>query len=129
MLMLGEVSTGFLRHSTPVSGEISTTILRLRPGDPVRWSKRPIAYAVSPERGGGARWLEGRPPSGPGGTLLRWVAIGVEEADPAIPANPAEPPVTFTIDGDLRRTLVIRVALADEPDRAARIVALCEDIA
>jgi hypothetical protein len=61
--------------------------------------------------------------------LLRWVAIGVEEADPTIPANPAEPPVTFTIDGDLRRTLVIRVALADEPDRAARIVALCEDIA
>jgi hypothetical protein len=49
MLMLGQVSTGLLRHSTSVSSQTSTRILRLRPGEPVRWSLRPIAYAVSPD--------------------------------------------------------------------------------
>jgi hypothetical protein len=49
MLMLGEVSCGLLRHSAPVSSQTSARILRLRPGEPVRWSRRPIAYAVSPD--------------------------------------------------------------------------------
>jgi hypothetical protein len=49
MLMLGEVSTGLLRHSTSVSSRTSTRILGLRPGEPVRWSQRPIAFAVSPD--------------------------------------------------------------------------------
>jgi hypothetical protein len=49
MLMLGEVSTGLLRHSTPVTSQASTDILRLRPGEPVRRSTRPIAYVRSPE--------------------------------------------------------------------------------
>jgi hypothetical protein len=49
MLMLGEVSTGLLRHSTSVDNQVSTDILRLRPGEPVRRETRPIAYARSPE--------------------------------------------------------------------------------
>jgi hypothetical protein len=46
--MLGEVCTGLLQHSTSVPRTVSDTILALRPGEAVRWSTRPIAYAVSP---------------------------------------------------------------------------------
>jgi hypothetical protein len=49
MLMLGEVSSGLLRNSTSVPRDVATDILRLRPGEPVRWSMRPIAYAASPD--------------------------------------------------------------------------------
>ncbi|OLB81335.1 MAG: hypothetical protein AUI14_03805 [Actinobacteria bacterium 13_2_20CM_2_71_6] len=47
--MLGEVNTGLLQHSTSVSSATSSDILRLRPGEPVRWSLRPSPYAVSPD--------------------------------------------------------------------------------
>jgi hypothetical protein len=48
-LMLGEVSTGLLQHSTSVPANVARDILALQPGQPVRWSTRPIAYAVSPD--------------------------------------------------------------------------------
>ncbi|GIH12088.1 SCO2521 family protein [Rugosimonospora africana] len=47
MLMLGEVSTGLLRHSTSVSARIADDIMMLRQDQPVRSSRRPIAHAVS----------------------------------------------------------------------------------
>ncbi len=49
MLMLGEVSSGLLRNSTSVPRDVATEVLRLRPGEAVRWSMRPIAYAASPD--------------------------------------------------------------------------------
>ncbi len=49
VLMLGEVSTGLLQHSTSVPANVAESILALRPGEPVRWSTRPIAYAASPD--------------------------------------------------------------------------------
>jgi hypothetical protein len=48
-LMLGEVNTALLQHSTAVSTQISGDILGLRVGEPVRWSIRPAPYAVSPD--------------------------------------------------------------------------------
>ncbi|GAA3269188.1 MULTISPECIES: SCO2521 family protein [Dactylosporangium] len=50
MLTLGEVHTGLLQHSTPVSSEKAARLLDLSPGARVRRSERPIAYAVSPDR-------------------------------------------------------------------------------
>jgi hypothetical protein len=49
VLILGEVSTGLLQHSTSVPANVANDILALQPGQPVRWSTRPIAYAVSPD--------------------------------------------------------------------------------
>jgi hypothetical protein len=66
MLMLGEVSCGLLRHSAPVSSDTATRILRLRPGEPVAWSLRPIAYAVSPDLLSG---VDCRLPTGSGATV------------------------------------------------------------
>jgi hypothetical protein len=48
-LMLGEVNTALLQHSTAVSPQVSGDILGLRVGEPVRWSTRPAPYAVSPD--------------------------------------------------------------------------------
>ncbi len=47
MLMLGEVSTGLLRHSIAVSARLADDIMMLRQDQPVRSSRRPIAHAVS----------------------------------------------------------------------------------
>jgi hypothetical protein len=47
MLMLGEVSTGLLRHSVPVPARLAKDILMLRHDQPVRTSNRPIAWAAS----------------------------------------------------------------------------------
>lgn len=48
MLTFGEVQTGFLLSSRPVVQSLSTQILSLVPGERVRRSERPTAYAVSP---------------------------------------------------------------------------------
>jgi hypothetical protein len=47
MLMLGEVSTGLLRHSISVSPRTAGDLMMLRRDQPVRSSSRPIAHAVS----------------------------------------------------------------------------------
>jgi hypothetical protein len=49
MLMLGEVHTGLLQHSTPLSPALSEHILGLVRGERPRRFERPIAYAVSPD--------------------------------------------------------------------------------
>lgn len=48
MLMLGEVHTGLLQHSSSLPPDRSAHALALLLGEPVRRSARPIAYAVSP---------------------------------------------------------------------------------
>jgi hypothetical protein len=50
MLTLGEVHTGLLQHSTPLSLGESAKILDQLVGERVRQSERPTAYAVSPDR-------------------------------------------------------------------------------
>ncbi|GAA4948581.1 SCO2521 family protein [Actinoplanes utahensis] len=50
MLAFGEVQTGLLQHSTPLSRERTGEILDLVMGERVRLSDRPIAYALSPDR-------------------------------------------------------------------------------
>ncbi|MBW8487683.1 SCO2521 family protein [Actinomadura parmotrematis] len=47
-LAIGEIRTGFVRHSTEVSLEEASAVLRLVPGEQVRHAGRPRAYAVSP---------------------------------------------------------------------------------
>ncbi|MFI5960037.1 SCO2521 family protein [Cryptosporangium sp. NPDC051539] len=49
VLILGEVHTGLLRHSTAVSQAVAERILALRLGAEVRSSKRPVPYTVSPD--------------------------------------------------------------------------------
>jgi hypothetical protein len=49
MLILGEVHTGLLQHSTSLSSPLSRHILDLVHGEPVRQFERPIACAVSPD--------------------------------------------------------------------------------
>jgi hypothetical protein len=48
MLTLGEVHTGLLQHSSSLAADRATYALALIPGERVRRSERPIAYAVSP---------------------------------------------------------------------------------
>jgi len=48
-LTVGTVRTGLLRHSSAVSQELATRLLRLVPSEHVARSERPRAYAVSPE--------------------------------------------------------------------------------
>jgi len=48
MLMLGEVHTVLLQNSTSLQPSQAARILALVPGEQVRVSERPIAYAVSP---------------------------------------------------------------------------------
>lgn len=48
-LTIGEVRTGFLRHSTSFSPAASSILLDLVPGEQVRHASRPRAYAISPE--------------------------------------------------------------------------------
>jgi hypothetical protein len=48
MLILGEVHTGLLQHSTSLSPPLCRHILDLVHGEPIRQFERPIAYAVSP---------------------------------------------------------------------------------
>jgi hypothetical protein len=49
MLLLGEVHTGLLQHSTSLPSPLCRHILGLVHGEPVRQFERPIAYAVSPD--------------------------------------------------------------------------------
>jgi hypothetical protein len=49
MLILGEVHTGLLQHSTSLSPPLCRHILDLVHGEPVRQFERPIPYAVSPD--------------------------------------------------------------------------------
>jgi hypothetical protein len=49
MLTLGEVHTGLLQNSTPLSLEHTAELLDLLVGQRVRRSERPIAYVVSPD--------------------------------------------------------------------------------
>jgi hypothetical protein len=49
MLTLGEVHTGLLQHSSPLPADRGALALALVPGERVRRSERPIAYAVSPD--------------------------------------------------------------------------------
>jgi hypothetical protein len=49
MLTLGEVHTGLLQHSSSLPSDRSAHALALLPGEQVRRSERPIAYAVSPD--------------------------------------------------------------------------------
>jgi hypothetical protein len=49
MLTLGEVHTGLLQHSTPLSPAGAEHILGLAQGERVRRFERPISYAVSPD--------------------------------------------------------------------------------
>nr|WP_276611579.1 SCO2521 family protein [Cryptosporangium phraense] len=46
---MGEVHTGLLRHSVPVSQAVSARILALRLGQEVRSSQRPVPSVVSPD--------------------------------------------------------------------------------
>ena len=48
-LTIGTVRTGLLRHSSAVSQELATRLLRLVPSEHVARSERPRPYAVSPE--------------------------------------------------------------------------------
>jgi hypothetical protein len=64
MLMLGEVSTGLLRHSTAVPPQTARDVLMLRHDEPVRSSMRPTAYAVSQDLFTG---VDCRLPTGAGG--------------------------------------------------------------
>ena len=50
MLAVGEVHTGLLCHSSALTSREAADALGLAPGEPVRRSERPIAYAVSPNR-------------------------------------------------------------------------------
>ncbi|MGI5165567.1 SCO2521 family protein [Spirillospora sp. CA-253888] len=47
-LTIGEVRTGFVRHSTEISLQEASALLRLVPGEQVRHAGRPRPYAVSP---------------------------------------------------------------------------------
>lgn len=49
MLIVGEVQTGMLHHSTAVSPDVASRLLTFVEGMAVRRSDRPIAYAVSPD--------------------------------------------------------------------------------
>ncbi|HEY8452574.1 MAG TPA: SCO2521 family protein [Natronosporangium sp.] len=49
MLILGEVHTGLLQHSTSLSPPLCRHILELVHGEPARQFERPIAYTVSPD--------------------------------------------------------------------------------
>jgi hypothetical protein len=49
MLILGEVHTGLLQHSTSLSPPLCRHLLDLVHGEPARQFERPIAYAVSPD--------------------------------------------------------------------------------
>jgi hypothetical protein len=49
MLILGEVHTGLLQHSTSLSPPLCRHVLDLVHGEPVRQFERPIAHAVSPD--------------------------------------------------------------------------------
>jgi len=49
MLTLGEVHTGLLQHSSSLPPDRCAHALALLPGEQVRRSERPIAYAVSPD--------------------------------------------------------------------------------
>lgn len=48
MLIVGEIHTGLLQHSTPLSPPACQELLALRHGDQVRRSQRPISYMSSP---------------------------------------------------------------------------------
>ncbi|SCF34178.1 SCO2521 family protein [Micromonospora carbonacea] len=47
-LLIGEVHTGLLQHSTALSASTVAQVLRLRPGERAGIMDRPIRYAVSP---------------------------------------------------------------------------------
>lgn len=49
MLILGEVHTGLLQHSVPLSASGCESLLGFIRGEPVRRSERPISHAASPE--------------------------------------------------------------------------------
>ncbi|WP_106396823.1 SCO2521 family protein [Actinocorallia populi] len=49
LLAIGEIRTGFLHHSTEITLEEASDLLRLIPGEQVRYASRPRPYAVSPE--------------------------------------------------------------------------------
>jgi hypothetical protein len=49
MLVMGEVNTGLLQHSTSISAAEAARILTLRIGDNVRSFARPISHVVSPD--------------------------------------------------------------------------------
>ncbi|MEZ0076143.1 SCO2521 family protein [Planotetraspora sp. GP83] len=50
MLVMGEVHTGLLQNSGEVPESSARDVLRLLAGETVRVSRRPIVYAVSPDR-------------------------------------------------------------------------------
>ncbi|GII88623.1 hypothetical protein Ssi03_66130 [Sphaerisporangium siamense] len=50
MLVLGEVRTALLQNSGEIDDDACASVLALTAGEPVRVSRRPIAYAVSPDR-------------------------------------------------------------------------------
>ncbi|HVQ90478.1 MAG TPA: SCO2521 family protein [Mycobacteriales bacterium] len=50
MLAIGEIRTGLVQNSTSVPANLTVRALALLPGELVRSSERPIAYAVSPDR-------------------------------------------------------------------------------
>nr|WP_281248423.1 SCO2521 family protein [Cryptosporangium aurantiacum] len=47
--MLGEIHTGLLRHSAPITNAMAQRVLSRRLGDAVRSSVRPVSYVVSPD--------------------------------------------------------------------------------
>ena len=47
MLTFGEVHTGLLQNSTPLRRDATVDVLNLFVGEQVRWSERPMSYAVS----------------------------------------------------------------------------------
>lgn len=49
MLILGEVHTGLLQHSTPLTAQRTADALALLRGERIRRSDRPNSYAVSPD--------------------------------------------------------------------------------
>jgi stage V sporulation protein SpoVS len=68
--------------------------------------------------------LDRRTPFRMARTHLRWIVVPTTAAQPVGP-----PAVWFGVDGESRRTLLIRLDVDLDSDRAARVVELCEDLA
>lgn len=76
MLIIGEVHTGLLQNSAALALDRAAQLLDLLPGENVRRSERPIAYAVSPDQLTG---VDCRLPS-TAGTRVRGVGTVVSRA-------------------------------------------------
>src|SRR5436853_492288 len=96
-LALGEIHSGLLQHSDPLTAENAEQMLSLLVDHPVRAWERPIRHAVS------GPILTGvdcdLPSTGTARTRLRWAALAVDDDQPAT--------VRFMIESDGLRTLKI----------------------